>query len=130
MEVKDIRLLKINFNLNVDIDEDKRERADIDLKIKAAYEEELKEITVTLNAYTKGQDYFTLDVEYGGKFIVSEEEDDSETIDRLSGINCPAIIFPFLREYVADLTRRAGLEPFYFGPINFVKAKRQVENDG
>jgi len=39
---------------------------------------------------------------------------------RIVHINCASIIFPFIRESVADLTRRSGLTPLILDPVNFV----------
>jgi preprotein translocase subunit SecB len=37
----------------------------------------------------------------------------------LLGIHCPNIIFPFVRETVADAINRMGFPPVYLAPINF-----------
>jgi preprotein translocase subunit SecB len=34
-------------------------------------------------------------------------------------INCPALLFPFLRRLVADLTREGGFPPLLLDPIDF-----------
>ena len=34
-------------------------------------------------------------------------------------INCPALLFPFLRRLVADLTREGGFTPLWLDPIDF-----------
>jgi preprotein translocase subunit SecB len=40
---------------------------------------------------------------------------------RLARINCAAMIFPFLREAIADVTRRAGMSPLLLPPVNFLE---------
>lgn len=64
---------------------------------------------------------FVLEAGMGGTFKF-EAHPDKKTFDLLSNVNCPAIIFPYLRELVSDITKRAGLEPFYIQPFNFVEA--------
>ena len=34
-------------------------------------------------------------------------------------INCPSILFPFLRRLIADLTREGGFPPLLLDPIDF-----------
>ena len=34
-------------------------------------------------------------------------------------VHCPAVLFPFAREAVADATMRAGFPPIHLSPINF-----------
>jgi len=58
------------------------------------------------------------------------KEISDEQIKKVGIVNCAAIIFPYLREHLADLTRRSGLPPFHLPPINFVKVyKDQTTND-
>lgn len=45
---------------------------------------------------------------------------EKQVLERICSINCCSILFPFLREFIADLTRRAGLPPFLLPPVNFV----------
>ncbi|MBW1706391.1 MAG: protein-export chaperone SecB, partial [Deltaproteobacteria bacterium] len=51
-------------------------------------------------------------------------------VEPIAKINCPAILFPFLRECVADITRRAGFNPLILPPINFVELAKQKELKG
>ena len=41
-------------------------------------------------------------------------------LEKIVHVNCAAIIFPYVRETIADLTRRASILPFHMEPINFV----------
>jgi preprotein translocase subunit SecB len=40
-------------------------------------------------------------------------------------IDCPAVLFPFLRRLVADLTREGGFPPLYLDPIDFASLYQQ-----
>ena len=35
------------------------------------------------------------------------------------GIHCPNILFPYIREAIADAVSRAGFPPVHLDPINF-----------
>ncbi len=62
---------------------------------------------------------FTLQVITSGTFIF-QKTPEKDLLRQLININCASIIFPFLREQVADLTRRAGFPPLLLPPTNFV----------
>lgn len=43
------------------------------------------------------------------------------SLEEFAKINAPAIIFPFVREHLASLSTKAGINPILLPPINFVK---------
>ena len=49
-------------------------------------------------------------------------------------INCPALLFPFLRRILADLTREGGFPPLFLDPIDFaglyMQRKQQMGDKG
>lgn len=126
MYIIDIRLLKSNFILNFDDPQDEYQNISVDLSARTNYDKDKKEATVILKSKTNSNDYpMFFDIEYGGKFKIDEKEESE--LKRLYTINCPAIIMPYLREYLADITRRSGLKPFYFQPVNFVEASKHAQ---
>jgi len=61
-----------------------------------------------------------------GKGIFKFKKTPSEAVlKKVSKINCPAIIFPYVRETIADITRRAGFPPLHLNPVNFVAFAKQ-----
>ena len=48
-----------------------------------------------------------------------------EQIDLIKNIECPNMLFPYLREVVTDLTTRAGFLPVILAPINFAYLYQQ-----
>lgn len=60
-----------------------------------------------------------------------EEGFDEDMLEKFQNINCPAIIFPYLRETVSDIVRRGGFQPLYLPVVNFVefwkKSKKEIE---
>jgi preprotein translocase subunit SecB len=46
-------------------------------------------------------------------------------VDEFLKTNAPAIIFPFLREHLASLTLKAGMQPFFVETINFTQLNNQ-----
>jgi preprotein translocase subunit SecB len=43
-------------------------------------------------------------------------------------VNCPALIFPFLRRMAADVTREGGFPPLLLDPIDFASLYLQRRN--
>ena len=73
---------------------------------------------------------YDLEVVYGGMFQV--ENMPAEALEPFLLVNCPSILFPFLRRIVADLTREGGFPPLFLDPIDFaslyIQRKEQMEN--
>jgi preprotein translocase subunit SecB len=42
------------------------------------------------------------------------------SLDSFANINAPAIIFPFIREHLSNVSMKAGIQPILLPPINFV----------
>ncbi len=42
-------------------------------------------------------------------------------LDSFANINAPAIIFPFIREHLSNVSMKAGIQPILLPPINFVE---------
>jgi preprotein translocase subunit SecB len=74
---------------------------------------------------------FILEIEYGGIFEVTGVPEDQ--IHPYLMIECPRILFPYLRRIVADVTRDGGFPPLNLEQINFLAlyqneiARRQAE---
>ena len=61
---------------------------------------------------------FILEIEYGGIFEVTGVPEDQ--IHPYLMIECPRILFPFLRRLVGDVTRDGGFPPLNHEQINFL----------
>ncbi|MFO7884249.1 MAG: protein-export chaperone SecB [Desulfobacteraceae bacterium] len=69
---------------------------------------------------------FFLHVILSGLFELKYQPSDEE-LDKLAHINLAAILFPFLRQVVADMTTKAGFAPLLLPPINFSKAYQNTQ---
>lgn len=61
---------------------------------------------------------YDLELSYAGMFQV--ENLPEAALEPFLLIDCPALLFPFARRLVADLTREGGFPPLLLDPINFV----------
>ncbi|GBC60568.1 protein-export chaperone SecB [Desulfonema ishimotonii] len=120
----DYRIVKLSFELNKDFEE-KSGNIEIDPEISLNYEKIQDVLTLYLGVSVDDPKVpFTFTVVISGVFKFGDDVS-GENTDSIANINCAAILFPFLREVVADLTRRAGFPPLLLPPINFVSAYRR-----
>ena len=66
---------------------------------------------------------FVLELDYGGVFKIENVPDDQLLPYLL--IECPRMLFPFLRRIVSDVTRDGGFPPLNLENIDFLKLYRQ-----
>ncbi|MCS6795180.1 MAG: protein-export chaperone SecB [Raineya sp.] len=52
----------------------------------------------------------------------------SVSVTDFANVNAPAIIFPFVREHLANLSMRAGMPTIWLQPINFVRLSEESKN--
>ncbi len=77
---------------------------------------------------SKDQLPFILDIEYEGLFKLNKRVA-KKKIESFAEINCPAILFPFLRECIADITRRAGFSALLLPAINFIELAKKRKGE-
>ena len=81
------------------------------------------EIIIKLNVNSKSKEnadpLFLLEVEYGGIFQISGVPD--EQMHPFLLIECPRMLFPFLRRIVSDITRDGGFPPLNLENIDFLQ---------
>lgn len=63
---------------------------------------------------------FQFSMVFLGRFKIKGDIN-KELIKIFSDINCPAIMLPYLRQCLADITMRSGYPPLYFPIINFTE---------
>ena len=66
---------------------------------------------------------FVLELDYGGVFQIENIPDDQ--LHPYLLIECPRMLFPFLRRIVSDVTRDGGFPPLNLENIDFLKLYRQ-----
>lgn len=89
-------------------------------------------VTVTVTAKSGDKTYFLVEAAQAGIFQIRNIADDD--LDPILGIACPNILFPYVRETIADLIGRAGFPPVHLAPVNFeamyaARAQEQQAND-
>ena len=79
----------------------------------------IMEVTVTATITAKVQDKTLYLVEAKQAAIFEIRNIPEEHIDPIIGIQCPQIIYPYLRANVSDVIQRAGFAPVHLSEINF-----------
>ena len=69
------------------------------------------------NATNKAGVIYDLEMVYAGMFKI--ENMPPQNLEPFLLINCPSLLFPFLRRLAADLTREGGFPPLLLDPIDF-----------
>ena len=113
MKFVNFALLKVNFFLNQEYKEDSADTMIApDIAINHEFREKEKQLVIVFGLrQIKGNIPYRFEVESGGIFQF-ENVPEEKLLKQLATINCPAIIFPYVRETIADLTRRAGFPRF------------------
>jgi preprotein translocase subunit SecB len=64
---------------------------------------------------------------YCGLFaLVNIPQDNQDVVLR---IHCPTLLFPFVRQIVAEAVRNGGFPPLFIDPIDFAALYRERVND-
>ena len=86
--------------------------------------ENFYEVNLSVNADAKiGEDIVYLcEVQYCGLFTLNVQQ---EYLEPALLIDCPTILFPYLRRVVSDLTGDAGFAPLLLNPLDFAGLYKQ-----
>ena len=107
--------LNPEIQVNVNIDAKKRttdKQFDVIIKLR-----------VDMKSKNTNNILFVLELDYGGVFQIENVPDDQ--LHPYLLIECPRMLFPFLRRIVSDVTRDGGFPPLNLENIDFLKLYRQ-----
>jgi len=116
-----------------DVQPDVQVQVNLDAKKRSAdnqYESSIK-LNITSKAKEGDAVLFVLEIDYAGIFYIDNIPE--EQLHPFLLIECPRMIFPFLRRVVSDVTRDGGFPPLNLENIDFLSmyraelAKRQAE---
>jgi preprotein translocase subunit SecB len=74
-------------------------------------------LTITLTAKTGDKTLFLVEASQAGIFTIRGVPQDQ--MQGVLAVHCPTVIFPYIRETLADAVTRAGFPPVHLAPINF-----------
>jgi len=96
----------------------------VDLQARRMQENGPFEVVIKLRVTAKQEDrtLFLLELAYGGLFVLDKVPD--EVLQPILLIECPRMMFPFVRRIVSDLVSDGGLPPLMIEPIDFAALYR------
>lgn len=89
------------------------------------YEATLK---VEVRAELNSRPAMVVEALFAGLFVI--EEASEEDVAQMLRVSCPAILYPYAREAISDLSVRGGFPPFLMQPVDFVELARQNQGEG
>ena len=100
---------EINVQVNLDARKGDNENYEVILKLNVTAEQEETKV-------------FLLEIDYAGVFRVENVPDDQ--LHPFLMIECPRILFPFVRQIVRTMTADGGFPPLNIDPIDFLALYR------
>lgn len=133
IKLESIILIKSNFIRDLIIDAQDKTKLSQDIKINISNSDlKLDKFSVYLHVdffiFYDTKTVVEINTVYSGSFDKSNTNIDNKTLDGFIDINAPAIIFPFIREEIANLTTKAGIGSILLQPVNFIELRKNRDN--
>ena len=96
----------INYELNITVQIEKEENPRSQVILKLLCEARDKKGTI-----------YILEIEYGGNFEIGSAEKGEKR--KILLVECPKLLFPFLRRLAYDITKEGGFFPLNIKPLDF-----------
>ena len=101
--------------------EGKNPKVDINLHVKNQHlEDDNWEVCLSITASLKGEDdttVYIIEIEHAGVFLIRNIPE--EHMPAVLAVECPAMLFPFTRQIMCQLSVDGGFLPFLMEPVNF-----------
>lgn len=81
------------------------------------------ELSVSARARRNSDVVFVVETTYAGAFEIRNVPEDQ--LEAIMLVECPRLLFPFLRQIVADATRNGNFPPLMLEPIDFFAVYQQ-----
>lgn len=121
MSFESFRLVNLSFAINYNFKQSKAIKMSPEISVANKYDKKKKALGIRVKvSMSDGNMPFSFDVVGEGRFVFKTMPDE-QTLKRVAIINGPAIIYPYVRETIADMTRRAGFPPLHLPPVNFIR---------
>jgi preprotein translocase subunit SecB len=125
--IQQIRLVEAHFSLNPKYQWEKDKHISFGNKFEIKFKKTDKAVFVMLSAASDSETQpFQYRVACEGVFAF-ETPPAKEDLDRIVHVHCATIIFPYVRETLADLTRRANLQALNLPPFDFAVMYREKQ---
>ena len=125
--VRDLSFENILAQKGVDGELNPEIQVNVNIDVKKRTTDKQFDVIIKLRVDSKSKNtnniLFVLELDYGGVFQIENVPDDQ--LHPYLLIECPRMLFPFLRRIVSDVTRDGGFPPLNLENIDFLKLYRQ-----
>ncbi|SEN11888.1 protein translocase subunit secB [Loktanella fryxellensis] len=99
-------------------------RVDVDARKRGGDDqfEVITKLNITSKTRDKGEMLFVLEIDYAGVFQIKGVPD--EQMGPYLMIECPRLVFPYIRKLVADMTREGGFQSLSLDQFDYVALYR------
>jgi preprotein translocase subunit SecB len=131
--LKDLSFEHINSVSQIQNTQDQQPNLDVNLNVEASKVSDENgglynvAIRVKIEA-TLGEPLFIRELMYCGDFFVSGFP--PEVIQMLLYVECPHLLFPFIRNIIASTTAEGGFHALYLAPVNFAELYHRRQQPG
>ncbi len=102
---------------------------DVNVNVKKLQEDSYESaIQIKAHASNDGGTIYMLEAAYAGAFQVKNLPADA--LEPVLLINCPTILYPFLRRIISEMTQEGGFPPLLLDPIDFATLYKQRKAAG
>lgn len=111
------------------LDQDQSPKINVELKVSAQSMADFKEnshevsVIIVIKAESSKGTAFIADLTYAGLFTI--EGVPEESLEPVLMIECPRLLFPFIRAIIGHATRDAGFPPLMLNPLDFADLYRR-----
>lgn len=104
----------------------------LDLQVKRIEEKkDIFEVCLNIHAKATGDKevMFEIELQYAGIFtLFNFNEQERKAV---LGVHCPALLFPYARQIISDMTQSGGFQPLMIDPIDFgaLYASKMMEEE-
>jgi preprotein translocase subunit SecB len=123
--MKDLSFENVNASSRTE-EQNNPPQIDMQLKVNVekAKEKNMFSVSLVTNIQAKThQPLFILDLTYTGEFVIEGFPD--EMLNPILYIECPRLLFPFVRSIIASTVSEGGFPPLYLDPVNFANLYQQ-----
>lgn len=92
---------------------------DVNIQVKSeVVDQNVYEVIIEQKCHAKvsGETLFLIEITYAGLFSI---EAPKENLGPILFVECPRLLFPFVRSIIADVTKDSGFPPLVLSPVNF-----------
>jgi len=98
-------------------------KVDLNLSVKnKKLENDHWEVSLAITAnFSNGEDkkaVFIVEIEHAGVFLLRNIPENH--LPAVLAVECPALLFPFTRQIISQVTLDGGFQPFLMEPVNFM----------